>query len=130
MKDNPMSNDTHPQWCTQQHEPDDSIQLCTGTGRGFITPSGGVAKARPERITFRAARGKPEPYIAVYGMRSSQAPSPDRPFRMKIPAADAGPLTSLLRVLSGASREQFAELEEGIRAAQAAITGNEPEAGQ
>jgi hypothetical protein len=48
---------------------------------------------------------------------------------MKIPAADAGPLASLIRVLSGATREQFAELEAGIRDAHAAITENEPEAG-
>jgi hypothetical protein len=125
-----MSNQAHPQWCTQEHHPDEPFHLCTGPGRGFTTASGGSAWVRPVQVSYPGDDPiKPQSYISVYGRRSHAPPGQDPAFRMALSAADATPFASLLRVLSGAGREQFRELVTGISAAQAALTGTGPEAG-
>ena len=123
-----MSNENHPEWCIQRHSPDAALRYCAGEPRGIITPSGGSAWARPVQVS-RSDPARSESYIAVYGSRSLPEENPDCSFSIRIPAADAGPLISLITVLSGADREQCRELAAGISTAQAAIGENEPEAG-
>jgi hypothetical protein len=123
-----MSNENHPEWCIQKHSPDAALRLCAGEPRGIITPSGGSVWARPVQVSY-SDPARSESYIGVYGNRSLTKEKPDRSFSMRVPAADAGPLISLITVLSGADREQFRELAAGISTAQAAIGENEPEAG-
>jgi hypothetical protein len=123
-----MSNENHPEWCTQQHSPDDTLRYCAGEPRGIFTPSGASAWARPVQVNL-SDPARSESYILVNGSRSLLEGNPDLPFSMRVPAADAGPLISLITVLSGADREQFRELAAGISTAQAAVGENEPEAG-
>jgi hypothetical protein len=124
-----MNDRQHPEWCTQEHGPDEAIKVCAGPGRGLTTASGGSAWAQPVQITWRNDQHTPESFISVYGHRSPAAGLQDPSFRMEVPAADADPLVSLITVLSGAGREQYRELVTGIRDAHAAITETEPEAG-
>ena len=123
-----MSNEHHPEWCSRQHSPDAALRYCAGEPRGIFTPSGGSAWARPVQVSL-SDPARSESYILVNGSRSLPEGNQDRSFSMRVPAADAGPLISLITVLSGADREQFRELAAGISTAQAAIGENEPEAG-
>ena len=62
--------------------------------RGFITPSGGSAWARPVQVS-RSDPARSESYIAVTATCPSRR-KPDRPFNIRVLEADAGPLISLI----------------------------------
>jgi hypothetical protein len=99
--------------------------VCQSRSQGF-TAEKGTAWARAVQITFRDSPARTKSYVALYG----HSESPDAGFYdVRVSAADAGALASLTDAMAGAIPEQIREFAAGLRAAQAAISEPEPEAG-